>query len=411
MDLPVSPLAPKQLIELPSIDGVETATMSLGLYGARDDLMIVRFPDGAATGGVFTRSLTRSADVDWCRDALAASGGMAKVLVVNAGNSNAFTGAAGIAKNHATIDATASLASCPREQVYLAATGVIGEPMAADMVAKGVQHCWEDVSPGGLNAASQAFMTTDTFPKRAMASGAIADQSYTIAGIAKGSGMIAPNMATMLAYVFTDANVSPAVCQALVSRFTERTFNCVTVDSDTSTSDSLMLFATGKAGGPCIEDPDASELAAFRADLLNVMEDLAVQLVRDGEGASKLVSIKVTGAKSDTSAKTIAAAVANSPLVKTALAASDANWGRVVMAVGKAGEPIERDQLAISFGDVEVARNGMRAPDYSEDAASRVCAEQEIDISIDVGVGEGAAKVWTCDLTHGYVEINGAYRT
>ncbi|MEM8921691.1 MAG: bifunctional glutamate N-acetyltransferase/amino-acid acetyltransferase ArgJ, partial [Pseudomonadota bacterium] len=360
-------------------------------------------------GGVFTRSSTRSADVDWCRQALADGEGQARALVVNAGNSNAFTGQAGVEKNTATINAMSKLAECPPEQVFIAATGVIGEPMTADLVANALPEAFVDMGPPNWEKAASAFMTTDTFPKGAGATTDIDGVPTAIAGIAKGSGMIAPNMATMLAYIFTDAALSPAVCQALVARYAETTFNCVTVDGDTSTSDTLMLFATGAAGGPLIEDLSDPRLEVFSSALEAAMTDLAIQLARDGEGASKLIEISVAGGADDRSAKTIAAAIANSPLVKTALAASDANWGRIVMAVGKSGEPVARDKLSIYIGDVEAARGGARSPTYSEAAASAAVAGREVTIKVNVGVAEGRARVWTCDLTHGYVDINGAY--
>ena len=406
-----SPLAPTHTPDLPAIAGVEIISGSMGLYGQRDDFFIAHFPAGASAAGVFTTSATASADVLWCRKSLSESQGVAHALVVNAGNSNAFTGRAGEAKNAATVAAASRLAGCQPSQVFLAATGVIGVPMRAEQLAEGVEDRWPDLGKGAIADAARAFMTTDTFMKTACTTASMTVGQVQIAGIAKGSGMIAPNMATMLSYVFTDANIAPSVLQALVADYADQTFNCITVDGDTSTSDSLMVFATGAVGGPQITSLDDPDLAGFAAALKSVLKDLALQIVRDGEGATKLIEITVTGAKSDKAAKTIAASIANSPLVKTALAASDANWGRIVMAVGKAGEAIDPDSLSIRFGDVEVARKGMRAPDYSEEAASAECARQEISILVDVGVGEGKATVWTCDLTHAYVDINGAYRT
>ncbi len=412
-DLPRSPLAPAHFPSLPKVAGVEIATHRLGLYkGQRDDLMVAHFPNGASVGGVFTTSATRSDDIDWARHALKAGRGRARVLVVNAGNSNAFTGAAGIAKNRATVEAARALADCKPEEVFVSATGVIGEPLPPEQVANGVRAAWSRLAAPDWKRAVRAIMTTDTYEK---AGGEVADlvrRNVAIAGFAKGSGMIAPNMATTLNYVFTDAALAPNVCQALIERYCEVTYNCITVDSDTSTSDMLMLFATGAAGGEPIHDPDDPRLAGFAEALHRVLEDLALQIVCDGEGARKLIEIEVTGAASDRSAKTIAASIANSPLVKTALAAGDANWGRVVMAVGKAGEPIERDRLAIRFGDHVVARDGARSPDYSEAAATRAVAGPKINIHVDAGTGgPGRARVWTCDLTEGYVKINGAYRS
>lgn len=412
-NLPVSPLAPNGFPELPAVAGVEIATHALGLYAGttRDDLLVARFANGAAAGGVFTTSTTRSADVDWCRNALKAARGRARALVVNAGNSNAFTGAAGVEKNAATVAAVVGLEGCAEHEVFLAATGIIGEPLPRDRVADGVKAAWSGLGAPDWLKAANAIRTTDTFAKGAGATVEVEGREVHIAGFAKGSGMIAPNMATTLNYVFTDVPLSPAAAQALIARYCDVTYNCITVDSDTSTSDTLMLFATGAAGGEEIADPDDFRLEAFRKALHGVLEDLALQIVRDGEGARHLIEIAVEGARDDYSARIIAASIANSPLVKTAMAAEDANWGRVVMAVGKAGEPVERDRLAIWFGDHQVARDGARAGDYSEAAATAAVSQETIKIRVDVGVGEGRAKVWTCDLTEGYVKINGAYRS
>ena len=412
-DLPVSPLAPERFPTMPKVGGVRLATCSLGLYkgAARDDLLVANFPKGAAAGGVFTTSSTRSDDVDWGRAALKAGGGKAQVLVVNTGNSNAFTGAAGIAKNRATIASATKMAGCGAHEVFVSATGVIGEPLDPSIVSGGVERVWASLGEPDWQKAANAIRTTDTFAK---AAGEVADlnrRNVAIAGIAKGSGMIQPNMATTLNYVFTDAALTPRVAQALIAKYCDLTYNCITVDSDTSTSDTLMLFATGAAGGEPIDNPDDPRLQGFCEALHRVLQDLALQIVRDGEGATKIIEIEVTGAASDKSAKVIAASIANSPLVKTALAAGDANWGRVVMAVGKSGEPVERDRLGIWFGDHIVARDGARSPDYSEAAATRAVAGPEIFIRADVGVGRGRARVWTCDLTDGYVKINGAYRS
>lgn len=412
-DLAISPLAPERFPVLPRVGGVRIATHPLGLYkgSRRDDLLVVHFPEGASAGGVFTTSATRSADVDWCREALKSGGGRARALVVNAGNSNAFTGPAGIAKNRATVAAATQLAGCSPHEVFLAATGVIGEPLAPNIVADGVTTAWGALADPDWEKAANAIRTTDTFAK---AAGEIADlnrRNVAIVGFAKGSGMIMPNMATTLNYVFTDAALTPRCAQALIAKYCDLTYNCITVDGDTSTSDTLMFFATGAAGGEPMDDPDDPRLKGYCEALHRVLEDLAVQIVRDGEGATKLIEIEVTGAASDASAKAIAASVANSPLVKTALAAGDANWGRVVMAVGKAGEPVERDRMQIHFGSHLVARDGMRSPEYSEAAATKAVQGPKIDIRVDVGVGSGRARVWTCDLTDGYVRINGAYRS
>lgn len=412
-NLPRSPLAPESFPDAPFVRGVAAATASLGLYKGRtrDDLFIIHFPEGAAAAGVFTTSSTRSADVDWCRAALRDGGGRARVLVVNAGNSNAFTGAAGVAKNEATIAAAAAAAGCAREEVFLAATGVIGEPMEAGRIAEGVRGAWGRLAAPSWESIARAFMTTDTFPKGAGAVCEVEGRPASIAGVAKGSGMIAPNMATTLNYVFTDAALTARAAQALLSRLVDETFNCITVDGDTSTSDTLMLFATGAAGGEPVDDPDDPRLGDFRRSLHGVLQDLAIQIVRDGEGATKLIEITVEGAADHRDARRVAASIANSPLVKTAVAAGDANWGRIVMAVGKSGARVDRDRLAVSIGGLTVARDGARAPDYSEAAATAAVSGPLVYIGVDLGLGEGGARMWTCDLTDGYVAINGAYRS
>lgn len=412
-ELPVSPLAPERFPQLPKVGGVEAVTHSLGLYKGRvrDDLLVVHFPDGAAAGGIFTNSSTRSDDVDRCRAALKAGGGRARVLVVNTGNSNAFTGAAGIAKNKATVASSVKMSGCGEHEVFVSATGVIGEPMPPHIVSGGVEAVWGGLGAPDWEKVANCIRTTDTFAK---ASGETVDlnrRNVSIVGIAKGSGMIQPNMATTLNYVFTDAPLAPNVCQALISRLGDVTYNCITVDSDTSTSDTLLFFATGAAGGEPIHDPDDPRLAGFVDALHRVLLDLATQIVRDGEGASKIIEITVEGAASDASAKVIACSIANSPLVKTAIAAGDANWGRVVMAVGKTAEPVDRDRLALWFGDHLVAKDGARAPDYSEAVATRNVSGQEVFIRVNLGLGQGKARVWTCDFTDGYVKINGAYRS
>jgi glutamate N-acetyltransferase/amino-acid N-acetyltransferase len=360
---------------------------------------------------VFTTSATRSADIDWCRAALREGEGRARVLVVNAGNSNAFTGAAGRAKNAATVAAATGLAACEPHQVFLSATGVIGEPLPPDMVADGVARAWPALARPDWRRAADAIRTTDTFAKGAGSVTQIGGREVRIAGVAKGSGMIAPNMATNLNYVFCDASIAAPALQALLSRFCDVTFNCITVDSDTSTSDTLMLFATGAAGCPLIEDPDDPRLDDFRRALLGVMEDLALQIVRDGEGASKLIRIDVEGARDPADARLAGAAIANSPLVKTAMAAGDANWGRIVMALGKSGAALERDRLRIWLGEHLVAENGARSATYSEAAATAAVAGPDIAIRVDLGMGSASARLWTCDFTDGYVKINGAYRS
>ena len=416
MKFAVSPLAPERFPDLPNVAGVRAATGSRGFYAAhdadRDDVFLFAFDEGTRCGGVFTRSMTASADVNWCRTALEQGGGHARGLTVNSGNSNAFTGPKGALKNEATLAAMTAALGVPKETCFLAATGVIGEPLpdpnyvgaiVPDLAARLAAPDWE--------ACARAFMTTDTFPKGAGATSVVDGMPVNIAGIAKGSGMIAPNMATMLAYVFTDAALAPTLLNQITSEIAGATFNAVTVDGDTSTSDTFMIFATGASGAAEISDREDPRFADLFEALSRVSLDLAHQLVRDGEGAQKFISIRITGAESDASARIIAAAIANSPLVKTALAASDANWGRIVMAVGKAFQPIDPDRLAIWFGDLQVAENGARAHDYDEARASAICAEQDIDIHVDVGVGAGESVVYTCDLTHTYIDINGAYRT
>lgn len=408
---PVSPLAPERFADLPAVKGVSALTARLGLYKhARDELLVLRFPAGTSVGGVFTRSSTRSADVAWCRQALAAGAGRARALVCNAGNSNAFTGPAGEAKNAATVAAVQALAGCGPHEVFLAATGVIGQPVPADLIAGPLPDLWPTLAPPDWEACARAVSTTDTYPKGAGATTEIAGTPVAIAGIAKGSGMIAPDMATMLAFVVTDAAIAPPVLQALVARHVETSFNAVTVDSDTSTSDTLLAFATGASGAPLIDALDDPRLAAFDAAFAGLLTDLALQVVKDGEGAQKLIRVEVTGAACDASARTIARAIANSPLVKTAVAGGDANWGRVAMAVGKSGEPIALDRLAIRMGGVWTARDG-GAVAYDEATVDAAFSSRNVDILVDAGVGDGCSVVWTCDLTHGYIAINGDYRT
>ncbi len=416
MKLTPSPFAPARFPDLPPVAGLLSATASRGFYSRRgverDDVFLFVFDEGTSCAGVFTRSLTASADVRWCREALKAGGGRAKALIANSGNSNAFTGPKGVLKNEATLAALVHAFGAKREQCFVAATGVIGEPLSdpnylgafvPDLSARLHFPDWE--------RAARAFMTTDTYPKGAGQSVRIGLDMVNFAGIAKGSGMIAPNMATMLAYVFTDAAVAPGLLQELLGEITDETFNAITVDGDTSTSDTLMVFATGANGGELIADRSDARFPVFAAALKAVCLDLAMQVVKDGEGASKVATVRVEGAASPVSAKIVAASIANSPLIKTAMAAGDANWGRIVMAVGKSLEPVDIDALAIWFDDVQVAKEGARAPDYDEAAASAVFARSEFTIRVDLGAGKGAATVWTCDLTHGYVDINGAYRT
>jgi glutamate N-acetyltransferase/amino-acid N-acetyltransferase len=409
----ISPLAPKTYVTLPAIDGVRIATAEAGIkYKNRTDLLVMAFDEGTEVAGVFTRSKCPSAPVDLCRANLA--GGSARMLVVNSGNANAFTGKRGRESTGLTAQAAAKAAGCKSSEVFLASTGVIGEPLDAGRFAHLLEEMAAKAEPGRWADAGKAIMTTDTYPKYATAKVKLGDVEVTINGIAKGAGMIAPDMATMLSFVATDAPIVAPVLQALLSQGTAKTFNAVTVDSDTSTSDTLLLFATGaagKRGAKRISDIRDARIGAFRRGLNKVLQSLALQVVRDGEGARKQVEVSVTGAKSARSAKRIALSIANSPLVKTAIAGEDANWGRIVMAVGKAGEPADRDLLSIWFGDIRVAHQGERDPGYSEDATSAYMKREDITIRADIGLGRGKATVWTCDLTKEYVEINGDYRS
>lgn len=404
----VSPLAPERFPDMPAIGGVRAATVETGIrYKGRDDLLLVELAPGTAIAGALTRSLTASAPVEWCRGAL--DGGRARAIVVNSGNANAFTGRLGEAAVAHTVAAAAGGLGCAEREVFVSSTGVIGEPLPAEStIVEKLPGLVRALSSGAWEGAARAIMTTDTFPKGASATARIGGRTVKIAGIAKGSGMIAPDMATMLAYVFTDAAVPPGLLQRLTSRAVERSFNAVTVDSDTSTSDTVLVAATGAAGNP---EPDAAMLRGFARALEAVCRDLAHQIVRDGEGASKFVEIAVSGAASARAAKRIGLAIANSPLVKTAIAGEDANWGRIVMAVGKAGEKADRDALRIAIGGVEITRGGQVVPDYDETPVARHMRGQDIAIAVDVGVGRGKATVWTCDLTHGYIDINGSYRS
>ena len=404
----VSPLAPERFPDLPEIGGVRVATVEAGIrYKGRDDLLLVELAPGTAIAGALTRSLTASAPVDWCREAL--QDGRARAIVVNSGNANAFTGRVGKTAVEHTGAAAAAALGCAEREVFVSSTGVIGEPLPAEStIVQKLPGLARALASGSWNRAAGAIMTTDTFPKGASATAKIGGRTVRIAGIAKGSGMIAPDMATMLAYVFTDAAVPPDLLQRLTSRAVERSFNAITVDSDTSTSDTVLVAATGAAGNP---EPDAAMLRGFARALEAVCRDLAHQIVRDGEGASKFVEIAVTGAASARAAKRIGLAIANSPLVKTAIAGEDANWGRIVMAVGKAGEKADRDALRIGIGGVEITRGGQVVPDYDETPVARHMQGQDIRIAVDIGVGRGKATVWTCDLTHGYIDINGSYRS
>ncbi len=413
MVVAVSPLAPAAFPEMPQVGGVRFATAAAGIrYAGRADVLLALLDPGTAVAGVFTRSKCPSAPVDWCRARL--KSGTARALVVNSGNANAFTGKSGRAATKLTAEVTAKAAGVKPDDVFLASTGVIGEPLDATKFAAVIERLVADAALGGWHEAAKAIMTTDTFPKGAAALVRLGSSVVTICGIAKGAGMIAPDMATMLSFLFTDAPIAPAVLQRLLKRGVEDTFNAVTIDGDTSTSDTLLAFATGAAAARGVaritrlSDP---RLAAFRKGFDAVLADLAEQVARDGEGARKLVEVIVEGAVSKRSARRIALSIANSPLVKTAIAGEDANWGRVVMAVGKAGEPANRDRLTIWFGGIRVAHKGERDPAYDEAAVSAVMKKPEITLKVALGLGKGRDRVLTCDLTKEYVAINGDYRS
>ena len=402
----VSPLAPGAFPALPIIDGVTFATAAGGVrYQGRDDIILAMVTPGTAVAGVFTTSATRAAPVLDCQAKLGGPCDAGAAILVNAGNANAFTGRNGIEAVTAITTAAANACNIPAERVFTSSTGVIGEPLPFDRITSHLENLASSQDAQGFAAAARAIMTTDTFPKGAGTTVQIAGRNVSIAGIAKGSGMIAPDMATMLVYIFTDAKIPQAELQAMVAGHNARTFNCITVDSDTSTSDTLLVAATGASG------VDVSGDLAFSDALHKVMLDLAQQVVRDGEGATKFVEISVTGAMDDADAKTHALSIANSPLVKTAIAGEDPNWGRIVMAVGKSGAAADRDLLSIRFGDVVVAEQGWVSAGYDEAEAAAHMKGQELFIGVDIGLGEGRATVWTCDLTHGYIDINADYRS
>jgi glutamate N-acetyltransferase / amino-acid N-acetyltransferase len=411
----VSPLAPKDgFPKLPRIAGAEFAAVEAGVrYANRTDVMLVRLAPGTTVAGAFTRSSTRAACVLDCQAKLAGKvdGASGAAIIVNSGNSNAFTGKVGVASVKAVTGAVAKALDLPAARVFSSSTGVIGEPMAHDRIVVKIPELTAALDEGALEMAARAIMTTDTFPKGAAAEVAGEGGPIRIAGIAKGSGMIAPDMATMLVYIFTDATISTASLQKLLTRNMDATFNAITVDSDTSTSDALILAATGQSKAAPITDLRGPVAKAFEAALAQVMRDLAHQVVRDGEGATKFVEIHVTGAASAADARKVGMAIANSPLVKTAIAGEDPNWGRIVMAVGKSGAVADRDKLSIWFGDLPMAAKGWRSPDYSEDKAARYMKGQDIVIRVDLGVGRASDTVWTCDLTHRYIDINADYRS
>ena len=406
----VSLLAPAGFPQLGPIAGVRLAAFACGIrYTGRDDLMLAELAPGSAIAGVFTRSLTAGAPVLWCRECLA--GGEVRGIVVNSGNSNTFTGRAGKEVVEATATTAARLLGCEPKQVFISSTGVIGEPPPADKIVSALPRIVPLLSADGWESAARAILTTDTFPKGATATTAIDGVEIRLSGFAKGSGMIAPDMATMLAYVFTDATLPSAVLQPLLTAAVDRSFNSVTVDGDTSTSDTVLLCATQQVAHRPVASPGDRRLADFRRALDSVMIDLAQQIVRDGEGAQKFVTIEVTGAATTRAARRVGLTIGNSPLVKTAVSAGDPNWGRIVMAVGRAGEKADPDRLSISIGGIQITAGGGPVPGYDETPVAEHMTGRNIKIAVDVGVGRGKATVWTCDLTHGYIDINANYRS
>ena len=409
----VSPFAPAAFPDLPPIAGVRFAAVSAGVRyrTGRLDVMLAELAEGSVMAGTFTRSQTRSAPVLWCQQQIARAPEGRMAILVNAGNANAFTGSHGLKAVEAAVSACGETLGIAKEQVFMASTGVIGEPLPAERITVKLVELRDGLSADRIEDAARAIMTTDTFPKGASTTATLDGTIVTISGFAKGSGMIAPDMATMLVFIFTDAAIAQPVLQAAVAGLTDRTFNAITVDSDTSTSDTLLVGATGQAAMTPIASQDDPRFPAFRDALRDVMQDLAIQVVKDGEGASKFAAITVKGAENDGAARRIGLAIANSPLVKTALAGEDPNWGRIVMAVGKSGEKADRDRLGITFGGITVAEAGWVSPNYTEDSGAEYMKRSELEIGVDVGIGRGEATVWTCDLTHGYITINADYRS
>ena len=405
-----SPLAPEKFPKMHPLSGVRLTALKAGIkYKGRDDLLMVRLASGSSVAGVFTQSTTASAPVQWSQTI--AKRGKARAILINSGNANTFTGPQG----HADVKATAAMASrvarCKPSEVLIASTGVIGEPLPIDRIDRALSRVNSRSRSASWLQAAKAIGTTDTYPKGATCQVEIAGTPVRLCGIAKGSGMIAPDMATMLAFVFTDANIPPRVLDELLREGVSGSFNSITVDSDTSTSDSLILAATGQAGNLLPKSKSDPSLKEFRRALKSLLTDLAIQVVRDGEGASKFITVDVTGANSTANARKAALSVANSPLVKTAIAGEDANWGRVVMAVGKSGAPLNQKKLCVSIGGVVIARSGGRVSGYNESQVASHLRGTEISIEVDLGVGRSRARVWTCDLTHDYISINADYRT
>jgi len=408
--LNISPLAPKLFPELGNITGVRLSAVEAGIkYHGRDDLILVVFDPGTTVAGVFTKSLTAGASVLCCRQHLDSS--EPRALIVTSGNSNTFTGRLGESHVEQICQAVAKAVKCEASNVFIASTGVIGEPLPIEKITSSINGLVRNLSDSHWETAARAILTTDTFPKGASVSTKINGQPTRITGFAKGSGMIEPNMATMLAFLFTDANIPRSVLQTLLVEQNEVSFNAITVDSDTSTSDTCLLFATGKVHNKSPEHVEDSDIQEFRLALNNVMTDLATQIIRDGEGATKLITVIVSGAESNKAAKIIAKSIANSPLVKTAIAGEDANWGRVVMAIGKSGEKVDRDKLKIRMGGILITKNGQVVDNYDETMVAKYLKAQRILLEVNLGVGKGYATIWTCDLTHDYIAINTDYRS
>ena len=407
----ISPLAPKAQPKLPAIAGVKLAAVGAGIrYKGRPDVMLALLDPGTVIAGTFTRSKSPSAPVDWCRANLKA--GKARAIIVNAGNANAFTGKAGVATVKAVAAGVAKAVGAKPSEVFQASTGVIGEPLDPSPILNSLPQLMGQARADGFADAAAAIMTTDTFAKAVSVKAKLGGKTVTINGIAKGSGMIAPDMATMLVFLFTDAGLPASILQKLLTRATDQSFNCITVDGDTSTSDTVLLAATGKGASlKGLRSADDARLKDFSRALHEATRELAILVAKDGEGAEKLITIDIAGAENDTAARRIGLAIANSPLVKTAIAGEDANWGRVVMAVGKSGEKAIRDKLKIFIGGIRVAANGMRDPAYREAEIMPHMKGRDIVIKVDLGIGKGKARVWTCDLTHRYIDINGSYRS
>ena len=410
MDLEISPLAPKSFPQMPFVNGVRMATAKTETkYKGRSDLLLIDLVSGTSVAGVLTKSTAPGHPVIWCKDRLPK--GKARGLVVNAGNANVFNGKSGMQAVEAIAKSVGTLLHCTKNEVYVASTGVIGEKLDPSKIVEKIATLHDDLQNQNWKDAAIAITTTDTFPKGSHRVLKVGKTTVNLVGIAKGSGMIAPDMATMLGFIFTDAQIPAPILQKLLSRNVKSTFNSITVDSDTSTSDTLLLFATGVAEHPIPSNDHDPILKEFEIGLNEVMLDLATQIVRDGEGAQKLIKINVSGASSPISARRIGLSIANSPLVKTAIAGEDANWGRVVMAVGKSGEKADRDKMGVWFGGVKIAENGGLVDNYDERPVAKHMQDHEVIIDVDVGVGRGTATVWTCDLTHGYININADYRS